>query len=372
MILGIPKEIKPQEYRVALTPEAVGDLVRAGHRVLVQKEAGRGAGYSDQAFRDNGAVIVSTAAGVWREARLVIKVKEPLPKEYSYFRPDLILFTFLHLASAPVLTKALIKRGVAAVGYETVTAPDGSLPLLRPMSRIAGKLAVLLGAEYLRTDRGEKGILLSHVEGTTPGRVTILGAGNVGSAALEVASGIGARVTIFDRSEERLRGLKNKGMETFLMDSETLSRVLPETDLLIGAVLIPGAKAPKLVTRAMVSRMEKGSVIVDVSVDQGACVETIRPTTHARSTYLYKGIVHYGVTNMPSLVARSATEALVHGSKPYVQRLAAGGFDALRSDPGFGRGLQVYEGKIMHEEVRRALAPKVSDSFHKSISTPLA
>jgi alanine dehydrogenase len=356
MILGIPKEIKPQEYRVSLTPEAVGLLVRAGHQVLVQKGAGLDCGFSDQAFRDNGAVIVSTAAAIWRDAHLVVKVKEPLPKEYSFFRPDLILFTFLHLASAPSLTKALVKRGVTAVGYETVTAPDGSLPLLKPMSRIAGKLAVLLGAEYLRTDRGEKGILLSPVEGATPGRVTILGAGNVGRAALEVAEGIGAHVTIFDRSEEKLQRLGNGRTETLLLDRETLSRRLPETDLLIGAVLIPGAKAPKLVTRGMVSQMQKGSVIVDVSVDQGACVETIRPTTHARPTYLYKGIVHYGVTNMPSLVARSATEALVHSSLPYVQKLAGEGFEALRGDPGFGRGLQVHRGEIVHEEVRRAIS----------------
>src|SRR5262245_22238772 len=214
MILGVPKEIKPQEYRVSLTPEAVGVLVRAGQRVLVQKGAGLGCGYSDQAFRDNGAVIVSTAAEVWNKAQIVIKVKEPLSKEYALFRPDLILFTFLHLASVPSLAKALVKKGVAAVGYETITASDSSLPLLKPMSRIAGKLAIPLGAEYLRTDRGEKGILLSHIEGSTPGRVTILGAGNVGRAAWEVASGIGARVRILDRSEEKLKGLKNEGTET--------------------------------------------------------------------------------------------------------------------------------------------------------------
>ena len=357
MIIGIPQEIKPQEYRVALTPECVGRLIRLGHRILVQKGAGEGCGFNDQAFRDNGAVIVNDPKAIWKEAELVIKVKEPLLKEYGWFQSGQILFTFLHLAGLPVLAKALLKKGVTALGYETVKAADGSLPLLKPMSEIAGKLAVLLGAEYLRTDRGEKGILLSQVEGTRPGRVTILGAGNVGRAALEVALGIGAEVNLFDRSEEKLAPFKNHSprLKTFSSSSAHLSKVMGETDLLVGAVLIPGAKAPKIVTRKMVGSMEKGSVIIDVSVDQGSCVETMRPTTHAHPVFIYKGVLHYGVTNMPSLVARSATESLVSKTYSYVEKLASQGLGALEEDPGFKGGLQIQAGKVVHEEVAKAL-----------------
>ncbi len=360
MILGIPKETKPQEYRVALTPEAVGLLTRAGHLILVQKGAGLGCGYSDQSFRDNGAVIMTDAKGLWAKAELVLKVKEPLSKEYAFFRPGLLLFTFLHLAGVPALARALIKKGVTALGYETVVGEDGALPLLRPMSQIAGKLAVFLGAEYLRTDHGEKGILLSHVEGSRPGRVTILGAGNVGQAALSMAAGIGAEVNLFDRSEEKLEKVKLKfpqaKLETFnSVHSHHLAKTLKDTDLLIGAVLIPGAQAPRLVTRSMVATMQKGSVIIDVSVDQGACVETIHPTSHSHPFYIYKGVLHYGVTNMPSLVARSATEALVHQTFPYIEKLAAQGMQALERDTGFKQGLQIQDGKIVHEEVKKAL-----------------
>src|SRR4029450_3962530 len=253
MILGIPKEIKAQEYRVALTPEAVGRLVRGGHRVLVQGGAGKAWGYPDQEFRDNGAVILSSAAAVWKGAELILKVKEPFPKEYSFFRPGLFLFTYLHLASAPSLAKALMKRQVTAFGYETVTAPDGSLPLLRPMSRIAGKLSVLIGAEHLRTDRGERGVLLSPVEGAKPGRILILGAGNVGRAALEIGHGIGAKVTMIDRSEERLNlgplsaAPRFGTVETMVYEPQRIAELLAEIDLLIGAVLIAGDKGPELI-----------------------------------------------------------------------------------------------------------------------------
>lgn len=358
MILGIPKEIKPQEYRVALTPEPVARLTRLGHRVLVQKGAGAGCGFPDQAYRDNGAVIVSDARAVWKEAELILKVKEPLPKEYVFFRQGLLLFTYLHLAGVPGLARALVKKGVTAIGYETVRGEGGGLPLLQPMSEIAGKLSVLLGAEYLRTDRGEKGVLISRVEGTTAGRVTIVGAGNVGTAALSVALGVGARVTLLDRDAARLEAARRKfsvPFETRLSEGKAMEEILSQTDLLVGAVNLPGAKAPRVVTRAMVSRMQKGSVIVDVSIDQGGCVETIRPTTHARPVYLYKGVIHYGVTNMPSLVSRSATEALVFKTYPYVEKLAGEGLNALEREVGFQQGLQVFEGKIVHEEVRKAL-----------------
>jgi alanine dehydrogenase len=367
MILGIPKEIKPQEYRVALTPEAVAKLTKDGHTVFIQKGAGEACGFFDRAFRESGAKILSDARKIWEKAELILKVKEPIPKEYNFFRPGLLLFTFLHLANAPALARALMKKGVTALGYETVTAADGSLPLLKPMSEIAGKLAVLVGAEYLRTDRGKKGILLSHVEGTRRGRITILGAGNVGRAALEVAAGIGAQVTLIDRSEEKLKRVlspspstgegrgEGDSVETILFNPTLLPQILSQTDLLIGAVLIPGARAPKLVTRKMVASMQPGSVIVDVSVDQGGCIETTQPTTHAHPIYTYKKIIHYGVTNMPSLVAHSATEALVSKTFSYVKKLADQGLSVLNTDMGFHGGLQIHKGEIVHPEVRRAL-----------------
>ncbi len=357
MIIGIPKEIKPQENRVALTPETVGLLVREGHRVLLQKNAGIGSSYSDQQYRDQGAVILGDVRKIWREAEFVVKVKEPLPKEYPFFRPGLILFTFLHLASQPILTKALLKKQVTAIGYETVSSPDGSLPLLKPMSIIAGKLAVLLGAQFLRTDFGKKGILLSKVEGARAGRVTILGGGNVGRAALELALGLGSEVIIFDKNELRLKQLQNEFSSFSFQVSSDLSPsflggTLTRTDLLVGAVLQTAARAPRLVNRSMVGGMEKGSVIVDVSIDQGACVESIKPTTHARPIFEYKGVLHYGVANMPSLVARTATEALVAQTFPYVQKLANQGLLVLEAEAGFKAGLQIQAGKIVHPILR--------------------
>jgi len=357
MILGIPKEIKAQEYRVALTPERVGELIREGHRLLVEKGAGLGSGYSDQQFRDQGAVILSEAQKIWAEAECILKVKEPLPKEYRFFKPDLILFTFLHLASQAALLKALVQKKVSAIGYETVRDVEGAFPLLRPMSIIAGKLAVLLGAQFLRTDGGKKGILLSKVEGARAGRVTILGAGNVGRAALEVALGVGAEVSLFDKNEERLAQLQREfSQHSFQVSSEldnnTLEKKMRMTDLLIGAVLQPAARAPRLVNRALVSTMEKGSVIIDVSVDQGACIETIQPTTHAKPIFEYKGILHYGVANMPSLVSRTATEALVAQTFPYIKKLANEGLKALEQDSGFQTGLQIQSGKIIHPVLR--------------------
>ncbi len=356
MIIGIPKEIKPQEYRVAITPEGVQRLKREGHTILVQTRAGAGSGFSDQQFKNSGAKIVSEAKEIWRKSDLVLKVKEPLPKEYRYFRAGLILFTFLHLASQPRLVNALKKSGIKAIGYETISDDQNRLPLLKPMSEIAGKLAVLIGAEYLRTDRGKKGILLSHIEGTRPGKVTILGAGNVGKAALEIAIGIGVEVVLIDSNPAKLEEMRKKypkNLSTVLYDPNSIQSVLSTTDLLIGAVLIPGAKAPKLVSRIMVSEMQAGSVIVDVSVDQGGCIETTRPTTHANPVFVYKNIIHYGVTNIPSLAAKSATEALSYQTLPYVLRLASKGMDVLKEDENFRKGLQIDEGKITCSEIQK-------------------
>ncbi len=362
MILGVPKEMKSQEYRVALTPGAVAQLVRAGHQVLVEKGAGIGSGFSDQAYRDHAATIVNDAKGLWQKAEIILKVKEPLPKEFSYFRPGLILFTFLHLANSPVLTKALLKKQVNAIGYETIVGGDGGLVLLKPMSEIAGKLAVLVGGDYLRTDAGNKGILIANIEGARRAKVTILGAGNVGSAALEVAASLGAEVTLLDKDEHKLKQLAlrypSPQVKTSLIHQINFEKLLEATDLLIGAVLIPGARAPRLVTRKMVAYMQTGSVIVDVSVDQGACIETIKPTTLARPSFEYKGVIHYGVTNIPSLAARTATESLVAKTLPYIEKLAQGGLEALKQDRGFELGLQVSAGKIVHSVVAEALRIK--------------
>ncbi len=363
MIIGIPKEIKPQEYRVAITPPAVAQLVRAGHQVLLEKGAGMGSGFSDQAYRDNAATIINDPKILWQKAEMIVKVKEPLAKEYPYFKPGLILFTFLHLASAPLLAKALMKKQVSAIGYETIVDAEGNLPLLRPMSEIAGKLAVLVGGDYLRTDLGSKGILISKVDGARAARVSILGAGNVGQAALQVAAALGCEVTVLDKNIAKLASIAARypaeQVKTIPIEEANLEKILENTDLLIGAVLIPGAKAPKIITRKMIPFMQAGSVIVDVSVDQGACIETIQPTTLAKPIIEYRGVLHYGVTNMPSLAARSATEALVGSTYPYIEKLASGGLDALKQDLAFGLGLQVREGKIIHSVVAEALGLKI-------------
>lgn len=344
---------------MAITPPAVARLVRAGHQILLEKGAGLGSGFQDQAYRDNAATIVGEAKQVWQKADLILKVKEPLPKEYPFFKPGLLLFTFLHLANAPGLAKALMKKQVSAIGYETIVGDDGGLPLLKPMSEIAGKLAVLIGGDYLRTDLGRKGILISRVQGARPARVCILGAGNVGGTALQTAAALGCEVTILDKNPERLRQAAapypRELVEALPIEGANLEKILESTDLLIGAVLIPGAKAPKLVTRKMIPSLQPGSVIVDVSVDQGACIETVQPTTHAKPIFEYRGILHYGVSNMPSLAARSATEALLASTYPYVEKLAAGGLEALKREKGFASGLQVFDGQIVHPVVREAL-----------------
>lgn len=348
MIIGIPKEIKTLENRVSMTPGAVGSLVRQGNEVLVEAGAGLGSGLSDEEYVAAGAKMVSSAEEAWG-AEMVIKVKEPLPEEFKYLRKDMILFTYLHLAAAKELTDALLEAGTIAVAYETVQSPDGTLPLLTPMSEVAGRMATQVGAHYLEKTQGGRGILLGGVPGVYPAEVVVLGGGVVGTNAARIAMGMGAHVTILDLSHARLQYLDDvfQGRITTMMSTEANIRdMIEKADLVIGGVLLPGAKAPKLITREMLGIMKEGSVIVDVAVDQGGCVETIKPTTHDKPTYIVDGVVHYGVANMPGAVPRTSTFALVNQTLPFAMRLAAKGIDALRDDPGLALGLNTYEGKL--------------------------
>lgn len=349
MIIGIPKEIKDKEYRVAITPAGVSALTKAGHKVIVEKNAGIGSGISDEEYIKAGAEMAGVAHDVFSRADMIVKVKEPLPKEYPLLKKDQILFTYLHLAPVPELTAALIKSGVIAVAYETVELPDGSLPILTPMSEVAGKIAVQVGAYYLMKAHGGRGVLLGGVPGVERGKVIIIGGGVVGTNAAKVAIGLGAEVVIINRSLERLRYLDDifgGRIQTLASNSYNIEKAVLEADLVIGAVLITGAKAPHLVIKEMVSKMKKGSVIVDVSIDQGGCVETIRPTSHSDPVYEVDGVVHYGVTNMPGAVPRTSTFALTNATLPYVLKLANFGINALKHDSSLAKGVNVFEGKI--------------------------
>lgn len=330
MIIGIPKEIKIFEFRVGLTPEGVRVLAEKGHRVLVERGAGSGSGYPDSEYRAAGAVIVASAKEVYRRAGLIIKVKEPQPKEYALLRPGQILFAFLHLAAHPDLDRWLKRRKVRAIPFEDMEEGRGFFPILAPMSEIAGLLAALMGANYLRRDLGGKGILLSGAALQPPGKVVILGAGHVGSHALRVTHGLGACVTMYDMNRERLEALQKSYSERVSICSEPgrLKNLVAQADLLIGAVLLPGKQAPCLVTKEMVKNMGPGSVIVDVAIDQGGCIETIRPTTLKDPVYTKFGVVHCGVPNLPSLAARTATQALAQATLPYLVRLASGEFQS--------------------------------------------
>ena len=355
MRIGVPKEKKPMEFRVAMTPGGVKSLVRRGHEVLVEKGAGVGSGMSDAEYEAAGAKLVS-AEEAWG-ADLVVKVKEPLPEEYKYLRPDLILFTYLHLAASRELTEALLKSGATAIAYETVQLEDGSLPLLVPMSEVAGRMATQVGAYYLEKPMGGRGVLLGGVPGVAPASVVIIGGGTVGTNAAKVALGMGAQVYVLDVNHQRLQYLDDVfggRLITLTSNEANLNKVVEFADLLIGAVLIPGAKAPKLVTREMVSRMKEGAVIVDVAVDQGGCVETIRPTTHENPTYVVDGVVHYGVANMPGAVPRTSTFALTNQTLPYVLKLAEKGLEALKEDPALLKGLNVHRGHLTHPAVAEA------------------
>jgi alanine dehydrogenase len=357
MIVGVPKEVKSGENRVGAVPAGVQALVDAGNRVLVQAGAGAGSGIPDEDYRAAGAEIVPDAAAAWGSADLVVKVKEPIAGEYALLRPGLVLFAYLHLAAARELTLALLEREVTAIAYETVEAADGSLPLLAPMSEVAGRLATQIGATLLQKDRGGPGILLGGVPGVRHGRVTVLGGGAVGVNAARVAAGMGARVTLVDRDLRRLAQIDEHfqgKVETLMSNRATIEAATVDSDLLVGAVLVAGARAPVLVSEETVGRMRAGSVIVDVAVDQGGCVETIRPTTQDEPTYLLRGVTHYGVTNMPALVPRTSTFALTNATLPYALRLARGVEAALAADAGFGRGLNAAGGRIAHPAVAAA------------------
>ena len=359
MKIGCPKEIKVQEYRVGLVPAGVRELATAGHEVTVESGAGIGIGIGDDAYRAAGATVLPDAKSVFAAADLVVKVKEPQLAECAQLRRGQILFTYLHLAADAEQAKALAKSGVTAIAYETVTAPDRSLPLLTPMSEVAGRMSIQVGATALQKANGGFGVLLGGVPGVAPARVVILGGGVAGTNATQMAVGLGAQVTVVDRSLRRLRELDvqfGSQIETAYSTIEAVERLVIQADLVIGAVLVTGAAAPRLVTRDMVRRMEKGAVLVDISIDQGGCFETSKPTTHADPTYVVDGVVHYCVTNMPGAVPRTSTFALTNATLPYVRSLADNGWKkALARDAGFAAGLNVHEGAITHEAVARDL-----------------
>ncbi|RIH82296.1 Alanine dehydrogenase [Calidithermus terrae] len=355
MVIGVPKEIKTLENRVALTPGGVESLVRRGHKVLVQQGAGVGSGLSDAEYEAAGARMVS-AEEAWG-ADVVVKVKEPIAEEYKYLREGLLLYTYLHLAADEPLTKALLAGGTTGIAYETVQLEDGSLPLLTPMSEVAGRMAPQVGAAALEKPHGGRGVLLGGVPGVAPASVVIIGGGVVGTNAAKIALGMGAQVTILDVSKSRLQYLDDifGGRVITLASTEAnIKKAIQHADLLIGAVLIPGAKAPKLVTRDMLPTMKEGAVIVDVAVDQGGCVETIRATTHKDPTYVVDGVVHYGVANMPGAVPRTSTFALTNETLPYLLQLAEKGLDALRHNPVLRKGLNTHRGKLTYTGVAEA------------------
>lgn len=357
MIIGIPKEIKDNEYRVAMTPGGVHQLTELGHQVLVETNAGEGSGFSDAAYEKAGATIVPSAADAW-SAALVVKVKEPQPSEYRFLRPDLTLFTFLHLAAEEPLTREMMARGLTGIAYETVELPNGHLPLLTPMSEVAGRMAVQIGAHYMEKMNGGRGKLLGGVPGVRPADVVILGAGVVGTNAAKIALGMGAHVTVMDINLDRLRYLDEVmggRLTTLSSNSLNIAKSLLRADLVIGAVLIKGARAPKLVTREMIRAMTPGSVIVDVAVDQGGCLETTHPTTHSNPTFVVDGVIHYCVANMPGAVPRTSTYALSNATLPYVAKLAGMGTKAaIQADPALAKGVNTYQGRITYPGVAEA------------------
>lgn len=359
MHIGVPKEIKVHEYRVGLTSNSVRDLVASGHQVTVESGAGTGIGLEDEDYKKTGASIAVDAATVFKTAELIVKVKEPQPPECKMMRPGQILFTYLHLAPDPEQAKALMQSGCIAIAYETVTDTQGKLPLLKPMSEVAGRMAVHAGAHYLEKIHGGRGVLLPGVPGVAPGKVVILGGGVAGTNAALVATGMGAEVVILEKFPARCAELEKQfgaRAKVLTASPQTIEDHVFSADLVIGTVLVPGAAAPKLITRAMVGRMKKGAVIVDVAIDQGGCVETARPTTHTDPVYLVDGVVHYCVANMPGAVARTSAFALNNATLPYTMALADKGWrKALLENAGFKNGLNVAQGKITHKSVAEAL-----------------
>ena len=359
MKIGVPKEIKTLEFRVGMTPAGVHELVSDGHEVIVETNAGEGIGVTDAEFESAGATVVSTAEEVFAAAEMIIKVKEPQLNECTMLRPGQVLFTYLHLAADPAQAEALVKSGATAIAYETVTAPDGSLPLLTPMSEVAGRLSIQAGAFALQKANGGSGKLLGGVPGVKPAKVLIIGGGVSGMNAADMAIGLGADVTIVDRSLPRLRELDDiwgGRVHTVYSTKHAIDELAPESDLIVGAVLVAGAAAPKLVSAQNVKDMQAGSVMVDISIDQGGCFETSRPTSHAEPTYVVDGVVHYCVTNMPGAVPRTSTYALTNATLPFIKELANLGWkNAMLRDPHLANGLNVHAGHVNHEAVARAL-----------------
>jgi alanine dehydrogenase len=362
MLIGVPKEIKTHEYRVGLVPSSVRELVHNGHKVLVQTGAGSGIGFDDKAYKSAGAKIAANAEEVFKKAEMIVKVKEPQPKECKMLRAGQLLFTYLHLAPDPEQTHALLKSGCTAIAYETVTSARGGLPLLAPMSEVAGRMSVQVGAHCLEKEPGGSGILLGGVPGVPPGKVVILGGGVSGTHAARMAMGLEAHVTVIDRSLDRLKQLDEmfgSKLYTQYATVDAIEQHVIGADLVIGAVLVPGAAAPKLVTKAMVSGMKKGSVIVDVAVDQGGCIETTHATTHSDPTYEVDGVVHYCVANMPGAVPRTSTFALTNVTFPYLLRIARRGLkQALQEDVHLRHGLNIHDGKLTYKAVADALKLK--------------
>lgn len=358
MIVGCPKEIKTLENRVGITPATVKALINCGVRVLVEKNAGTGSNISNEAYQQAGAIIVDRAEQIWQESDIVVKVKEPLKEEFPYFKENQVLYTFLHLAAEPELTNALLNKKITGIAFETIEE-NGQLPLLKPMSEVAGRMSVQVGAWCLENQHGGKGILLGGVPGVEKGTVVILGAGVVGKNAAKMALGLGARVTVLDVNASRLEEIDDLFLgqvQTVFSSAHSIENEVVKADLLIGAVLLAGARAPRLVSKELVSAMEKGSVIVDVAVDQGGCVETVRRTMHDKPTYIVDGVVHYGVANMPGAVACTSTYALSHATSPYLQRMVKEGvFNALRNDQALRKGLNTLNGYVTHKEVANAL-----------------
>ncbi|WP_166830883.1 alanine dehydrogenase [Thalassoroseus pseudoceratinae] len=364
MIVGVPSEIKQDEYRVALLPVGVEELTAAGHRVLVQKGAGLGSGIADQLYVENGAEIVETAEEVFANAELVVKVKEPQPSEWPMLRADQMLFTYFHFAADEVLTRSVLDTGVTAIAYETLRGPSGDLPLLTPMSEVAGRMSIQEGAKFLERPQEGRGILLGGVPGVPPAHIVILGGGVVGKNAAQIAAGFQADVAILDINVDRLRYLEDimpANVNTLFSDRHNIREQLQLADLVIGAVLIPGARAPKLVSKADLKLMKPGAVIIDVAVDQGGCIETTRPTTHAEPTYIVDSIVHYCVTNMPGAVGRTSTYALCNVTFPYVLRIANDGLEtAATQTPGIAAAVNMHDRQVTNQ----AVADTFSLAFH--------
>jgi len=358
MVIGVPKEIKDHEFRVALTPHGVNELCGRGHRVVVQQGAGEGSGFGDEIYRQAGAILAPTAQATYGDAQLILKVKEPQPEEWLFLRKDHVFFTYLHLAASKALTEALLGIGCTAIAYETTEDAEGQFPLLRPMSEIAGRMSVQIGAHFLEKLNGGSGVLLGGVPGVPPAEVVVLGSGVVGASAAKIAVGMGARVTVLSLDLWQLRTLDDQyqgRLVTVASSQSMIHHYLPSADLVIGAVYLPAARTPRIITRAMVSDMKTGSVIVDVSVDQGGCAETTRPTTHTDPVFTVDGVLHYAVANIPGIVPHTSTLALTNATLPFIVQLVEEGLEqALRSNSGLRKGLSVFKGRLTCQAVSDA------------------